>query len=187
MIYGQSQGRFGSRGKVTKALLKLLLAVCYCNFGFFSGSQRTTAVADAVVVGGILLPHGDFALDPTFFANGTIEREVANEVAKGAHRAGRWLVELQKNHRRSQRKTKNDSKKNESRPNDDYIVDGEPMIVLLTTPHGIKLDYDYGIYISSKGSGTATIGGDCTGLRDASGFSGRGGMRPHSQVCVVAS
>lgn len=35
----------------------------------------------------------------------------------------------------------------------------------MTTPHGIKLDYDYGIYTSSTGSGTATIGEDCVGFR----------------------
>ena len=112
----------------------LLLAIC---FGFLAVAN----MANAILVGGVLLPHGDFALDPTFFANGTIERTVANEVAEGAHRAGRWLTELQQKQ-------------------------AEPMIVLVTTPHGIKLDYDYGIYVASRGSGTATIGGDCTGFAD---------------------
>lgn len=131
------------RGKTARGLLQLILVIFFWSarnnsFGLFRG--RRTATVNAVVVGGILLPHGDFALDPTFFANGTIEGEAANEVATGARNAGRWLMELVR-----QKQSKD-----------------EPTIVLLMTPHGIKLDYDYGIYISSKGSGTATIGGDCT-------------------------
>ena len=85
------------RRKAIRGVLWLLLVICFWsardNCHDF-GRGRTAAAADAVVVGGILLPHGDFALDPTFFANETIEGEVANEVATGARNAGRWLVEL---------------------------------------------------------------------------------------------
>eukprot|EP00531_Pseudo-nitzschia_arenysensis_P015854 CAMPEP_0116152080 /NCGR_PEP_ID=MMETSP0329-20121206/20456_1 /TAXON_ID=697910 /ORGANISM="Pseudo-nitzschia arenysensis, Strain B593" /LENGTH=371 /DNA_ID=CAMNT_0003648769 /DNA_START=473 /DNA_END=1588 /DNA_ORIENTATION=- len=135
-----------------KKTAPLLIAACCFGFRFLSANH---VIVDAVVVGGALLPHGDFALDPTFFANGTIEREVANEVADGSRRAGRWLVELQQKHMGHTNST-----------------DDEPLIVLMTTPHGIKLDYDYGIYMSSKGSGTATLGGDCTELSDRGSIRG---------------
>ena len=164
----------------------LLLMICFWsardNRNDF-GRGRTTAAVDAVVVGGILLPHGDFALDPTFFASGTIEREAADEVATGARSAGRWLIELlhQKHHRTTANHTRikaiGDTQYNNSLETQD-----EPTIVLLTTPHGIKLDYDYGIYVGSKGTGTASIGGDCTNVRESSNYSGiRGSVESASQ------
>lgn len=86
----------------------------------------------------------DFALDPTLFPIGTLERRVSEDIAVNARRAGRWLVE-------------------EARPD----------IVFLTTPHGIKLDYDYGIYISEEGSGFSTIGSDL-------GNCSNGGAKPYN-------
>jgi aromatic ring-opening dioxygenase LigB subunit len=81
----------------------------------------------------------DFALDPTFFPDGTIERRVSDDIAANARKAGRWLVEGTGGYGGPRSK---------------------PDVVLLTTPHGIKLDRDYGIYMSSLGSGTSTIGTD---------------------------
>jgi aromatic ring-opening dioxygenase LigB subunit len=75
--------------------------------------------------------HRDFAFDPTLFPDGSIERQVSDDVAANARRAGTWLIE-----------------------------DARPDIVLLTTPHGIKLDYDYGIYLKDKECGYTTIGND---------------------------
>ena len=190
MICGRTEYLFAYQGRTINALLLQLLFTVYflssrnyCEF--FSRTPTTQQYAttvDAIVVGGVLLPHGDFALDPSFFANGTVERDVANDVAKGARRAGRWLVQLQqqtqKQHLRGAYKYQNKSihpreTKNETTrcvgDSDCYVAaedDEEPLIVLMTTPHGIKLDYDYGIYVSSRGRGTATIGGDCIGFRD---------------------
>ena len=130
------------------------------------------AFTDAVFVGGILLPHGDFALDPSFFLNGTIERNVANDVARGARQAGRWLVERRQRpkHRYLNRVRKTFGANTNAFDDDE---EEEPMIVLVTTPHGIKLDYDYGIYVSATGGGTATIGGDCVGFGDSLGHFGK--------------
>jgi aromatic ring-opening dioxygenase LigB subunit len=86
---------------------------------------------NAELAGAILLPHGDFAYDPTLFPLNTTERDVSNKIALAARRVGRWLVQVEK-----------------------------PDIILLSTPHGIKLDNDFGIYMSEKGHGYATIGGD---------------------------
>ncbi len=163
--------------KAMRGLLRLLLVICcwsaHNNCHDF-GRGRTAAVADAVVVGGILLPHGDFALDPTFFANETIEREAANEVATGARNAGRWLIELlhQKHHIATTTKPRIIKTLDEKQYSNSLETEDELTIVLLTTPHGIKLDYDYGIYVGSKGTGTATIGGDCTLVRKRSNYSG---------------
>lgn len=85
----------------------------------------------AKFAGGILLPHGDFAYDPTFFRPNTPERTAAKRIATAARQAGKWLVDVAK-----------------------------PEIIFLSTPHGIKLDNDFGIYMNDKGIGSATIGGD---------------------------
>jgi hypothetical protein len=84
----------------------------------------------AVYVGTILLPHGDFAYDPTFCQTRSREREVADNLAFASRTAARW------------------------------IIDQHPDIVLLTTPHGLQLDYDYGIYHGRKGSGQVMLGQD---------------------------
>lgn len=87
----------------------------------------------AKLVGGILLPHGDFAYDPSFFRPNTRERAAANRIATAARKAGKWLVDV------------------------------NPDIIFLSTPHGIKLDNNFGIYMNDKGFGSATIGGDLIG------------------------
>jgi aromatic ring-opening dioxygenase LigB subunit len=89
------------------------------------------SMVDAVLVGTILLPHGDFAYDPTLFPVSTRERRISKELALASRQAGRWLLEQAK-----------------------------PDVIFLSTPHGIKLDTDFGIYMSPKGSGYATIGND---------------------------
>ncbi|CAJ1930853.1 unnamed protein product [Cylindrotheca closterium] len=86
------------------------------------------------LVGGILLPHGDFAYDPTFFRPNIDKRVAANRIATASREAGKWLVDIVR-----------------------------PEIIILSTPHGIKLDNDFGIYMNDKGAGFATIGGDVIG------------------------
>jgi aromatic ring-opening dioxygenase LigB subunit len=87
--------------------------------------------ATAVLVGSILLPHGDFAYDPTLFEPHTEERRIATQIAIGSRRAGRWLID-----------------------------EAKPDIIFLSTPHGIKLDNDFGLYMASTGGGSAVIGDD---------------------------
>ena len=96
-----------------------------------------------------------------------MERNSADKVARGARMASRWLLKQQQQQQQQQRARTSSSKIN-SRKNkknhsneDEEDEEVEPMIILLTTPHGLKLDYNYGIYINSKGGGTATIGDDC--------------------------
>jgi aromatic ring-opening dioxygenase LigB subunit len=100
--------------------------------GWFTVVCLVQLSADAILVGSVLLPHGDFAYDPFLLPPLTKERRAAEHVALSSRRAGRWLA-------------------NTARPD----------IVFVSTPHGIKLDYDYGIYAGSpKGKGVATIGND---------------------------
>ena len=94
-------------------------------------NASSTVVVDAVLVGSILVPHGDFAYDPSFFDVGSKERHVANQIAMASRQAGRWLIDTAK-----------------------------PDIIFLSTPHGIKLDNNFGIYIAPRGIGQATIGDD---------------------------
>ena len=97
-----------------------------------------------------------------------MERNSADKVARGARMASRWLLKQQQQQQQQRARTSSSkinsrkNKKNHSNEDEeDEEVEVEPMIILLTTPHGLKLDYNYGIYINSKGGGTATIGDDC--------------------------
>jgi aromatic ring-opening dioxygenase LigB subunit len=87
--------------------------------------------AAAVLVGSILLPHGDFAYDPTLCEPRTEERRIARQIAIGSRHAGHWLIDVAK-----------------------------PDIIFLSTPHGIKLDKNFGLYIAPRGAGSAVIGDD---------------------------
>ena len=49
--------------------------------------QRTAARLEAAVI----LPHGDFALDPTLLPPGTAARKAAEAIAKGAASVGMWF------------------------------------------------------------------------------------------------
>jgi aromatic ring-opening dioxygenase LigB subunit len=86
---------------------------------------------DAVLAGAAVLPHGDFAFDPTLLPPFTPERQIAKTVAAASRQAGAWLS----HHVR-------------------------PDIIFLSTPHGIKLDNDFSIFMGSRGSGTVSIGND---------------------------
>jgi aromatic ring-opening dioxygenase LigB subunit len=90
-----------------------------------------------IYVGTALLPHGDFAYDPSFCTSGSRERRVADEIAAASRHAAQW------------------------------VLDQSPDIVLLTTPHGLQLDYDYGIYHSRQGSGQVTLGQDLLSMSRA--------------------
>lgn len=78
----------------------------------------------------VILPHGDFALDPTL-ADNTAERDAADAVAKAAAQVGDWLG---------------------------HHID--PDLIFLSTPHGITLSNDFGFYLGSTASGGADIGKD---------------------------
>jgi aromatic ring-opening dioxygenase LigB subunit len=86
--------------------------------------------SQGVYVGTVLLPHGDFAYDPSFCTSGSRERQVADKIATSSRQAAQW------------------------------VLDQSPDIVMLTTPHGLQLDYDYGIYHSRQGSGQVMLGQD---------------------------
>ena len=102
-------------------LLVLLGVFCGCCFRLSQG----------VLVGAVVLPHGDFALEPTFLDEGTPERQAADEVAKAARQAGQWL---------------------------DRTI--QPDLVILSSPHGIEVSHDFCLYLGSKATGYADLGGD---------------------------
>ena len=95
--------------------------------------------AQAELQAAVILPHGDFAVDPSLVPANTKEREAADAVAQAAAETGHWL----------------------SRHVD-------PDLVFLSTPHGIALSNDFGIYLGSKASGSADIGKDLHNATHAS-------------------
>lgn len=86
--------------------------------------------AESRLIAAAIMPHGDFAYDPSLLAAGTPEREAANEVAQAARKAGKVIASV------------------------------DPDIILLSTPHGIELSTDFAIYLGSHASGYANIGSD---------------------------
>ena len=90
----------------------------------------------AELVACVVLPHGDFAFDPKLLPFGSRAREAANKVSVAAHRVGHWLNSTI-----------------------------QPDIIILSTPHGMELTYDFAFYLGSFASGYANIGED---LRNSS-------------------
>ena len=83
------------------------------------------------LIASVVLPHGDFALDPTLLPAGSTERDAADEVSAAAHEAGRWLSTIIK-----------------------------PDLVILSTPHGMELTNDFAFYLGTKASGYVALGQD---------------------------
>jgi aromatic ring-opening dioxygenase LigB subunit len=82
------------------------------------------------LIAAAVIPHGDVAYDPTLLDPDTPAREAAEQVARAARRAGSFISIM------------------------------HPDIVFLSTPHGIELTHDYGLYLGSHASGFAMIGSD---------------------------
>jgi aromatic ring-opening dioxygenase LigB subunit len=106
-----------------------------------TANNNVTVVDDIHRIPGLLLPHGDFALDPTLVDDNdefdADTRRAAYEVALGSRRAAVSFLK---------RSTSNST--------------ASKTTILLLTPHGIQLDHDFGLYMAQSGSGTATIGED---------------------------
>jgi aromatic ring-opening dioxygenase LigB subunit len=93
--------------------------------------QRVAIPVLARLQAAVILPHGDFAVDPSLVPANTTEREAADAVAQAAAETGHWLS---------------------------HHVD--PDLIFLSSPHGIALSNDFGIYLGSTASGSADIGKD---------------------------
>ena len=83
------------------------------------------------LVASVVLPHGDFALDPGLLPENSTARNAAEEVASAASNAGKWLSTVVK-----------------------------PDLVILSTPHGMELTNDFAFYLGSSASGYADLGQD---------------------------
>ncbi len=105
-------------------LLMLLLVLIAFNLVVASSATKT--------IPGLLLPHGDFAWDPTLISEPN--RQVAEEVALASRLAAAVFW------------------------NDNNTAGLDT--ILLVTPHGIQLENEFGLYLAHSGSGTAIIGHD---------------------------
>ncbi|KAL7570642.1 hypothetical protein ACA910_014916 [Epithemia clementina (nom. ined.)] len=95
----------------------------------------------------LVLPHGDFAFDPYLvspWASSSASVKAAHDIAHASRQAGQWLQEQVR-----------------------------PDVIFLSTPHGISLETDFGIYlgnfatattadntVTAKASGSAHLGQD---------------------------
>ena len=101
----------------------------------FFGSPKVYAKLSRAVV----LPHGDLAFDPTFLAANSSARDAADEIAKQSRLAAHWFTNTP----------------------DGSGGHGKPLdLIFLSTPHGIQLTHDFGIYLGHQASGTINITGD---------------------------
>ena len=94
-------------------------------------SCRFLGVVDSKLSAAVILPHGDVAFDPTHLSPGTDARKAGDDIASGARKAAHWFAT--------------------TTPLD---------LVFLSTPHGIQLTSDYGIYLGPYASGSINITGD---------------------------
>lgn len=82
------------------------------------------------LIGGSVLPHGDFALVPQLLPAGTSNRSEAENLHAASFSACGVAESF------------------------------EPDVILLIAPHAIALTNDFAVYTSSKNGGTALVGGD---------------------------
>ena len=100
-------------------------------FAWLIHLQLSCSDVSAMLVASAILPHGDFAWDPTLVPPHTAERDAADEVASAARSAGLWLSKT---------------------------ID--PDLILLSTPHGLSVSHDWVWYLASHAAGHADIGQD---------------------------
>jgi aromatic ring-opening dioxygenase LigB subunit len=113
----------------TMVIVKILGFAILLSGQFYS--SNLFLLVEAVLAGAIVIPHGDFAYDPTLLPAGTVERRIAQNIAVASRTAGHWLFH-----------------------------NVQPDVLFLSTPHGIQLDTNFAIFMSKHGTGTVTIGGD---------------------------
>ena len=92
------------------------------------------SVVEGKLIGAAVMPHGDFAYDPTLFERYADYSPNATQQSRrlfdGSRRVGRWLASL------------------------------KPDTIVLTTPHGLETDWSLAIYSNSELKGEATVGRD---------------------------
>lgn len=88
-------------------------------------------LAESKLVAALFSPHGDIALDPTFLEPNSKAREAGDEIAKASRAAASW-----------------------------FSTRHELDVIFLSTPHGIQLTHDFGIYLGRQASGSINITGD---------------------------
>jgi aromatic ring-opening dioxygenase LigB subunit len=125
-------------GSTPKGKLKNILAVLLLFVPWFLG------VVDSKLSAAVILPHGDVALDPSNLSPGTDARKAGDEIAKGARQAAHWFA------------TGNNAINS--------ITSRQLDLIFLSTPHGIQLTSDYGIYLGPHASGSINITGDNSSL-----------------------
>ena len=97
-------------------------------------SAQSAHLVESVLAGAIVIPHGDFAFDSSLIpSTQSEERFYADKISIASRLAGNWFY--------------------------DHL---QPDIIFFSTPHGLKLDNDFAIFMGKKGQGTALIGKDVT-------------------------
>jgi aromatic ring-opening dioxygenase LigB subunit len=134
------------------------------------GQYCHTHVATARLIASAILPHGDFAWDPALAEHvattdrAAAAREAAAEIAHAARTTGRWLGSSSSGSSGSTGSNVNPILVRRGRRGaavvHSDIAGIDPDLVFLSTPHGVVLSHDFGIYLNAHGSGSAEIGLD---------------------------
>jgi aromatic ring-opening dioxygenase LigB subunit len=158
-------------------------ALIFCIVGQLYALVATTTTARLIAAA--ILPHGDFAWDPSLAGFVTTDRaaamEAAVEIAQAARATGHWLgsssrssshnhnhntepaPDSRRERRRRRRRRRGRVFGGQQQPQ--AVVNGDtagidPDLVFLSTPHGVALSHDFGVYLDAQGSGSAEIGLD---------------------------
>ena len=87
-------------------------------------------LSNATIVGATVIPHGDFAYDPTLLPVHSKAREAANTIHLAATSLANTITNL------------------------------KPDLIFLSTPHGTELSNNFATYLNTDGAGFAAIGSD---------------------------
>lgn len=99
------------------------------------------SVVDARLKAAVILPHGDFAFDPSLVpVADSAARDAAEAIAAAARSVGQWLGS------------------SSSSVTSSSSVD--PDLIFLSTPHGVSMSNDFAVYLNAAASGTVEIGAD---------------------------
>lgn len=128
----------------------------------FMCTTPTIASANARLQAAVILPHGDFAWDPTLVPNSETQHAAAAAIATAARTVGQWLGSSESKRETASNSSRNSIRERRQRTTSSRMwMDGiDPDVLFLSTPNGISLSKDFAVYLDPTASGSVEIGSD---------------------------